>query len=50
MDLADMAQEFEMPMIRLTQDRCKVCLIPMESHLLEGGLCIDCDNLGVNNA
>jgi hypothetical protein len=44
MDLADMAQDFEMPMVRaIPQDRCKMCLIPMASHLLEGGLCIDCD-------
>jgi hypothetical protein len=27
----------------ITQDRCKSCLIPMASHLLEGGLCIECD-------
>ena len=27
----------------IPQERCKGCLIPMESHLLEGGLCIDCD-------
>jgi hypothetical protein len=25
------------------QDRCRICLIPMASHLLEDGLCIDCD-------
>jgi hypothetical protein len=44
MDLADMAQDFEMPMVRaIIQDRCKCCLVAMEPHLLEGGLCIDCD-------
>ena len=30
----------------IPRDRCKVCLIPMASHLLEGGLCIDCDMEG----
>jgi hypothetical protein len=44
MDLADMAQEYEMPMVRaIIQDRCKGCNVPMASHLLEDGLCIDCD-------
>ena len=27
----------------ITQDRCKVCLTPMESQHLEKGLCLECD-------
>jgi len=27
----------------IPQDRCKACLFPMAPHLLENGLCIDCD-------
>jgi hypothetical protein len=44
MDDVDRAQEYELPMFRATlKDKCLKCGVTYESHLLEKGICIDCD-------
>lgn len=44
MDDADRAQLVEIPMFRgIATERCRCCGMVFAPHLLEKGMCIDCD-------